>query len=594
MNKYVLDSFMHSPPAKAEEKYIFLVDSVDLGVNIMGCGYRAVSIVDKAREGFYTVDEFLAYLQTLENQGSDRSEYTFVLTMAKWKNAKVEEYLTKEYLHFRNSWTLFHKKEYLENVKYLDELRQMLSSYVARLEGPGIVANGPDLGQFHTYTAKGIPNGVMDSEVITYIMNNHPLIVLNGVPFLYEHGVYRRDLLGSRTRAIIAGLVYSEFKKAPILHRIYDLLIDQVCLQYGNDDVNRQPKPWVNFQNGYYDPLTGEMKEHDREYLTLNQIPFAYYPDEDISKCGGVVKAFLDSSLPDPTEQETFWEYLGYCMTADTRFQKFMMIKGPGGTGKSVLISMVEMVVGKENSVNISIQDLNKRFYATSLYGMLLNACADIPSSSMQSVDILKKAVGEDPVMYEKKGQDPQKFNSYAKLLFSANEMPLNLDDKTNAYYRRLLVLDMNNIVPAGEIDLDLKSRLAKETNYMIHMAMAALGRLYERGSFIESAHSKECIDELYRSADSIKAFLDECVVIKKDAKTKRSAIYEAYADYCKENDRQAHGKAIFFRSMANRGFNLRKMNSGIYYADLELIDDSEFLEVDPGESTPFDGGEHE
>lgn len=67
--------------------------------------------------------------------------------------------------------------------------------------------------------------------------------------------------------------------------------------------------------------------------------------------------------------------------------------QGSGGTGKSVLIALEEEIIGKENCVNISIQDLNKRFYATSLFGMLLNACADIPSSAMQSVDVLKKGL---------------------------------------------------------------------------------------------------------------------------------------------------------------------------------------------------------
>lgn len=37
----------------------------------------------------------------------------------------------------------------------------------------------------------------------------------------------------------------------------------------------------------------------------------------------------------------------------------------------------------------------------------------------MENVAIIKKAVGEDTLLYEKKGKDPSQFNSYAKLLFS-------------------------------------------------------------------------------------------------------------------------------------------------------------------------------
>ena len=100
---------------------------------------------------------------------------------------------------------------------------------------------------------------------------------------------------------------------------------------------------------------------------------------------------------------------------------------------------------------SISLQDLNKRFYATGMYGKLLNACADIPCKAMENTDVLKKAVGEDTLIYEKKGQDAIHFHSYAKLLFSTNEMPQNLEDKSNAFYRRLLILDMNRVVKSGE-----------------------------------------------------------------------------------------------------------------------------------------------
>jgi phage/plasmid-associated DNA primase len=151
------------------------------------------------------------------------------------------------------------------------------------------------------------------------------------------------------------------------------------------------------------------MVPHDPKYLTVNQFPYEFRPRRRSHRreAGNAVCHFLDVSLADEVDQEAFWEFLGYSMTADTCFQKFIMIRGPGGTGKSVLISLMEHLVGPENCTSITIQDLNKRFYATELFGMLLNACADIPSSAMLNVDVLKKAVGEDMLLYEKEGKGP-------------------------------------------------------------------------------------------------------------------------------------------------------------------------------------------
>ena len=98
---------------------------------------------------------------------------------------------------------------------------------------------------------------------------------------------------------------------------------------------------------------------------------------------------------------------------------------------------------------------------------------------------------------------------AYAKLLFSTNEMLQNLEDKSDAFYRRLLVLDMNQMIPRDEKDIRLKEKIKAEADYAIHMAVTALKNVYERGELIESEHSKGCVQELRRASDSVCAFLD-------------------------------------------------------------------------------------
>ena len=90
------------------------------------------------------------------------------------------------------------------------------------------------------------------------------------------------------------------------------------------------------------------------------------------------------------------------------------------------------------------MEDLTQRFYPSQLRGKLLNACADISAQALTSIDTIKKATGEDLLIYERKGADATTFRSYAKLLFSANQIPLNLDEKSDALYRRMLILVMD------------------------------------------------------------------------------------------------------------------------------------------------------
>ena len=131
------------------------------------------------------------------------------------------------------------------------------------------------------------------------------------------------------------------------------------------------------------------MLEHNPDYLTINQIPFPYYPEdkEQVLQGGENIKKYLASSLPNKEEQQTFWEYFGYCMTQDTQFQKFLTLKGNGGTGESVAVSLIQHVVGITNMSSISLQDLNKRFYATGMYGVFLGNGIHYGSSVCNSTE---------------------------------------------------------------------------------------------------------------------------------------------------------------------------------------------------------------
>lgn len=588
MNKKFLKHYMTTEPKTTEQKYIFLVDNENIAMNIVASGYLAVTLIPD-NEAYYSIDSFLMYMNEIAFMGKCRSDYCYVPACASKKaNDILEAYFKQEYLQFRAGWTLFKNKEYLEKMENQKELKAILSDFIMRFERKP--SEQPDLNRFHKFNEQGKRIGVLDMEIVDYLIQTIPFFIIGSTPYIYCHGYYQEDSNGILLKSHIQKLLFRDCIKSSTIQSIYNLLVSQPQIQKKFSDLNNQPTHWINFKNGYFDVIEWKMVEHDTKYLMINQIPYSFYPEqhEEIRKQENITKHYLESSLPDEDDQQTFWQYLGYCMTTDTRFQKFLMIKGKGGTGKSVAIALIQHIVGIENCSSISLQDLNKRFYATGLFGKQLNACADIPCTAMQSVDIIKKAVGEDTLLYEKKGQDPTQFHSYAKLLFSANEMPLNLDDKTNAYYRRLLVLDMNRLVSASEKDTMLKEKIYKETNYAIHMGIAALKQLYADNHFCESLHSRECIEELYRSADSVKAFLDEKICRQKGAKLKRSELYQLYTKFCEENDRQAHGKSVFFRMMSDKGYTLKRDCNGFYYDNLSLKDE-DFVKVDSTEGIPFE-----
>lgn len=589
MNKNFLEHYMKTKPETDEQKYIFLVDNQDLAFSLIGAGFLTVALLP-AEDGYHSLESFAAYMEEIAYAGTYQMDYCYVTACyGKKYNDFLEQMLHKNFLTVRQGWYLFKEKEYLQKLEHMQEIKSLLGDYIKRFERRP--DDTPDLNRFHRFNEQGKRIGVFDMEIVDHLIQTVPFFMLGSTPYIYEQGCYHEDHNGIRLKSQIQRLIFRDYIKATTIQGIYNLLISQPQVQKRFSDLNNQPSYWVNFQNGYFDVMEWKMIEHDTKYLMINQIPFSFYPEqaESALEGGAHICKYLDFSISDKTDQQTFWQYLGYCMTTDTRFQKFLMIKGKGGTGKSIAISFIQHIVGSGNYSSMSLQNLNQRFYPTGLFGKLLNACADIPSTAMESVDIIKKAVGEDTLLYEKKGQDPTQFNSYAKLLFSANEMPLNLDDKTNAYYRRLLVLDINRTIPEEEKDSQLKEKMCRESDYAIHMAMLALEQLYTDNHFTESNHSKECIANLYRSADSVKAFTDDMLCHKSGEKMKRSDVYKMYEEYCEDNGRTPHGKSRFWEYMADKGFVIKRYSDGAYYFKDTTVQESDFEAIDDTIANPFE-----
>ena len=83
-------------------------------------------------------------------------------------------------------------------------------------------------------------------------------------------------------------------------------------------------------------------------------------------------------------------------------------------------------------------------------------------------------------------------------------------------------------------------------------------------------------------------AGLDEKLVQAEGKRMKRSEVYRMYEEYCKDNDRQGHGKSGFFKSMEGKGYQVRKYNGEYCYLDI-AVREEDFHPLEAGEKSPFD-----
>ena len=419
--------------------------------------------------------------------------------------------------------------------------------------------NGIDILDFHKVGKNGKVYDIIDKKMADYITSQNNIMIVEGKPYIYKDGVYAEDDDGLLLKTFIKTMMVEEIVTITKINRVYNLIMSDYRLVRSIDEVNNYPSHWINFKNGFLDVKTMQMNAHSPFYLAINQIPHNFDINRTVP-ADSVVNEFLQGVIKDPDDLQMLLAYIGYCMTKDTQQQKFLVISGTGGTGKSTIIRLIEKAVGTANISNISLQDLNERFRPTCLFGKLLNSCADISSKAMEQVDVIKKITGEDIIMGEYKGGAVFFFRSYAKLLFSANEIPVSLDDKTDAFFRRLLILRIDK---RCHTIANLEERLTAAVDDFIFMAVQALRAMYERGGILESVNSKKSALELQKNSDSVAAFIDDMLVPRADSAIKKGSLLDEYVKYCTYNGRKALGRNSFYNALENKGFSDGK-TSGI------------------------------
>lgn len=419
-----------------------------------------------------------------------------------------------------------------------------------------------DRTQFHKYK-DGRVVGVYDAVIMDYIIANFDLFTLGNTIYIYHNGVYIRDGNGSILKSKIQQLIFRDILSVRTINRIYELIIIQPELKKETWELNNYPDSWINFKNGMLDVKTNELLPHSPNYLSINQIPHDYkiITRQELPNYPNTMY-FLESAL-DSEDIPTILQFMGLCMTHNVDHQFFLLLLGEGGNGKSIVISLMEHIVGLENTSNMSLAKLSSnQFAASQLFGKLVNTCADLSKVSIEDDAEIKKITGGDRILCEYKGKDAFSFAPYAKLFFSANRFP-HVDDKSEGFKRRLRIVSMNK--KPEKKDIQLKQKLLKEIEILIFMATQWLKDVLETGEVYESEESKRLKEEASKKSDSVYSFIIDCLEPMEGHDIKRSEVFREYKEYCEYFDRMPVGKKVFFDEMIAKGFTAKKDRKGDY-----------------------------
>jgi putative DNA primase/helicase len=315
------------------------------------------------------------------------------------------------------------------------------------------------------------------------------------------------------------------------------------------EEDNLNNSKYINLKNGLFDLETKELHPHTPDIYSTIQLNVNY--DKD-AWCNKWLKALQEIFKGDEFKMETLQEFFGLCLTRETKHNKALMCIGEGNNGKSVVLKTLEALLGRDNFANIPLERFSSSFYIANLLGKLANISIETHAKSEVYDSTFKAITSGDSIPAEKKFKTPFSFRPFCKLVFAMNNLP-RVDDKTNAFFNRLLIIRFDREFTEEEQNKALSQELLKELDGIFLWALEGLRNLSERGYFRRNEEMEGVIKEYRRENNNVLVFVDEECQLEATSGIEKDVLYAGYKNFCLDNGYRALSKKRFGMELAKQ-----------------------------------------
>ena len=380
-----------------------------------------------------------------------------------------------------------------------------------------------------------------------FLKNNAHIIKINNQLHIYKDGIYTAGY-GEIEAAMIKHIPDLNRAKRSEVVDYLDLLI--------RDNTKPEDAHLIAFKNGLYNIIDGSFVGFTPEHIITNKIPWDYTPN---ATCPLVDNVLNRLSCNDAEIRALLEEVAGACLYRDNKLGggKAVILVGDKSNGKSTYIEMLHAMLGDKNISTLDFKELDDRFSTAMLFGKLANLGDDISDSFKEDVAIFKKIATGESIKAENKGKDAFQFIPYAKLIFSANNIP-RMKDPTGAAMRRLLTIPLNAKFSENDPDYDpqIKVKLIQQEamEYFILLAIGGLKRVLKNKHFTVSQKIQQAKTDYEQENNPILAFIEDCRNDNGDVEgiynEATREVYIRYDEFCIKNNFRPVNRLTFSKQL--------------------------------------------
>lgn len=339
---------------------------------------------------------------------------------------------------------------------------------------------------------------------------------------------------------------------------------EDIFKQFMGDALENAPEPdkegktLINLRNGTLEIANGtvRLREHRAEDFLTYCLAYDYNPRAEAPLFTG----YLKRVLPERESRLIAQEFLGYAFTSGLKLEKVLVLYGSGGNGKSVFFEVVTAAFGKENIAHKGLGELCQRGdrgngHRAEVENKLLNYSSELNPAGAD-IDTFKTIVSGEPITARRLYKDPFTYRPTFKMIFNANKLPAETE-RTDAYFRRFLIVPFEVTIPKEEIDVSLPQKIiSRELPGVLNWIIEGLQRIAAQHRFTESPKAAEALQAYKEESNNVAQFVKGYGLTPSPYEFLPNAeLYRTYSEFCNESGYKRLSQINFGKELRALGF---------------------------------------
>lgn len=339
-----------------------------------------------------------------------------------------------------------------------------------------------------------------------------------------------------------------------------------------NNDMFDRNDFLLNCKNGVVDLKSGILIPHNKNLL-LNKMVDANY-DKDAT-CDRFLQ-FMNEVFEGKQEIiEYLQKAFGYSLTGSCREQIMFILTGDGANGKSVLLQIINEIIGDYAAVSNPELLLDKKTQSNNLSevarlkGIRFDVVNELKMGDKLNESGVKDITsGNNKIVARFLYGNEFEFYFKAKIWLATNYDP-KIVGVDNGIWRRIVKIPCNRIFKENEQDKDLINKLRLEKDGILNWLIQGCQKWQKEGLQLPKSLQEEK-DAYRKDSDIIQLWMEECCDVNDKAYDSTTNLFDSFKDYCIKNNEFIMSNTLFGRNMGKK-FNKTRMSGSYVYWGIKV-----------------------